>query len=42
MDLSKRHFKLPDNVSSMGIGEPVITADKDRYKGSCFSAHFLL
>ncbi len=28
IDLSKRHFKLPDNVSSMGIGEPVITLDK--------------
>ncbi len=26
--LSKRHFKLPDNVSSTGIGEPIITADK--------------
>ncbi len=21
IDLSKRHFKLPDNVSSMGIGD---------------------
>ncbi len=28
MDLSKRHFKLPDNVSSAWIEEPVITVDK--------------
>ncbi|WXG42802.1 MAG: transposase [Promethearchaeati archaeon SRVP18_Atabeyarchaeia-1] len=28
IDLSQRYFKLPDNVSSAGIGEPVITPDK--------------
>ncbi|WXG43280.1 MAG: zinc ribbon domain-containing protein [Promethearchaeati archaeon SRVP18_Atabeyarchaeia-1] len=28
IDLSRRYFKLPDNVSSNGIGEPVITPDK--------------
>nr|MDO8080313.1 zinc ribbon domain-containing protein [Candidatus Freyarchaeota archaeon] len=27
-DLSKRYFKLPDTVSSSGIGEPVITFDR--------------
>lgn len=27
-DLSKRYFKLPDTVSSSGIGEPIITFDK--------------
>ncbi|MEM0118146.1 MAG: transposase [Conexivisphaerales archaeon] len=27
-DLSKRYFKLPDNVSSNGIGEPIITPEQ--------------
>jgi len=27
-DLSKRYFKLPKNISSSGIGEPIITLDK--------------
>ncbi|MEM0118676.1 MAG: hypothetical protein QXV32_09525 [Conexivisphaerales archaeon] len=27
-DLSRRYFKLPDNVSSAGIGELIITPDK--------------
>jgi putative transposase len=28
IDLSRRYFKLPDNISSAGLGEPVITPDK--------------
>ncbi len=28
IDLSRRYFKLPDNVSSVGLGEPVITPDR--------------
>ncbi|WXG43018.1 MAG: zinc ribbon domain-containing protein [Promethearchaeati archaeon SRVP18_Atabeyarchaeia-1] len=28
IDLSRRYFKLPGNVSSTGLGEPVITPDK--------------
>ncbi len=28
VDLSRRYFKLPDNVSSAGLGEPVITPDR--------------
>jgi len=27
-DLSKRYFKLPNKISSSGIGEPIITLDK--------------
>jgi len=27
IDLSRRYFKLPDNISSDGMGEPVITPD---------------
>ncbi len=28
VDLSRRYFKLPHNVSSVGLGEPVITPDR--------------
>lgn len=28
IDLSRRYFKLPDNVSSTGIGEPIITPNR--------------
>ncbi|WXG44257.1 MAG: zinc ribbon domain-containing protein [Promethearchaeati archaeon SRVP18_Atabeyarchaeia-1] len=28
IDLSRRYFKLPDSVSSAGIGEPIITRDR--------------
>jgi len=29
IDLSRRYFKLPDSVSSAGIGEPILTPEKN-------------